>query len=183
MGLRKLISKAQISVICALVRKNKSNQEIAANTGIALRTVQRWTKIYREGGRDASPPPHKPKGRKRSVSQRTLNIIRRQLEANPRIHSKELRARNPALLAEVSERSVRRYVKCDLGYRSCHAVSKARLTPGHLNSRLTFVSQHKDWDLDKWRRVLWSDEASFQVTDNQRNRVYHRPSSNHYDPH
>ena len=101
MGPRKLISKAQISVICALVRENKSNLEIAAITGIALRSVQRWTKIYRVAGGDASPPPHKPKGRKRCVSQRTLNIIRRQLEAHPRIHSKELKARNPALLSGV----------------------------------------------------------------------------------
>ncbi|MPC38903.1 hypothetical protein E2C01_032420 [Portunus trituberculatus] len=37
-------------------------------------------------------------GRKRSVTQRTLNIIRRQLEVNPRKHSKEVKARNPALL-------------------------------------------------------------------------------------
>ncbi|MPC70053.1 hypothetical protein E2C01_064290 [Portunus trituberculatus] len=148
MGPRKLISKAQILVSCALVRENKSNQEIGANTGTALRIVQHWTKIYREGGRDASPPPYKPEGRKRSVTQRTLNIIRKQLEANPRIHSKELKARNPALLAGVSERSVRRYVKRNLGYRSCRAVSKPCLTPGHLNSRLAFVSQHKDWDLD-----------------------------------
>ncbi|MPC47195.1 hypothetical protein E2C01_040932 [Portunus trituberculatus] len=68
MGPRKLISKAQISVICALVRKNKSYQEIAVNTGIALRTIQRWTKIYCEGGRDASPPANKLEGHKRSVS-------------------------------------------------------------------------------------------------------------------
>ncbi|MPC58964.1 hypothetical protein E2C01_052979 [Portunus trituberculatus] len=88
------------------VEEKKSNQEIATNTGIALRTFQRWTKIYREGGRDASPPPHKPKGRKRSVSQRTLNIIRRQFEANPRIHSMELKARNPALLAKMAWRTV-----------------------------------------------------------------------------
>ncbi|MPC79289.1 hypothetical protein E2C01_073807 [Portunus trituberculatus] len=79
MGPRKLISKAQISVICASVRENKSNQETAANTGKGLRIVQRWTKIYHEGGRDVSPPPYKPEGRKCSVSQRNLNIIRRQL--------------------------------------------------------------------------------------------------------
>ncbi|MPC42274.1 hypothetical protein E2C01_035893 [Portunus trituberculatus] len=88
-------TEAQISVICVLVRENKSNQEIAANTGIALRIVQHWTKIYYEEGRDASPPHYNPEGRKRSVTHRTLNVIERQLEANPRIHSKELKARNP----------------------------------------------------------------------------------------
>ncbi|MPC63148.1 hypothetical protein E2C01_057242 [Portunus trituberculatus] len=91
----KLIGKAQISVICASVRENKSNQEIAVNTGMALRIVQYWTKIYREGGRDASSPPYNPEGRKRSVTQRTLNVIQRQLEANLRIYSKELKTRNP----------------------------------------------------------------------------------------
>lgn len=72
-------------------------------------------------------------------------------------------------------------MKRDLRYCSCHAVSKPRLTRAHIIKRLTFVSQHKDWDLNRWRRVLWSDEASFQVTDNQRNRVYRRHGSNHYD--
>ncbi|MPC27670.1 hypothetical protein E2C01_020848 [Portunus trituberculatus] len=66
------------------------------------------------------------------MSQRTLNIIRRQLEANPRIHSKEHKARDPALLAGMSERTVGRYVKRDLGYQSCCAVSKPYLTHAHL---------------------------------------------------
>ncbi|MPC49081.1 hypothetical protein E2C01_042875 [Portunus trituberculatus] len=45
-----------------------------------------------------------------------------------------------------------------------------------------FVSQHKDWDFGKCRTILWSDEASFQITDNQRKRVYRRPGSNRHDP-
>ncbi|MPC50542.1 hypothetical protein E2C01_044371 [Portunus trituberculatus] len=47
MGPRKLISKAQISVICASVREKKSNQDTAVNTGKGLRIVQCWTKIDR----------------------------------------------------------------------------------------------------------------------------------------
>ena len=45
------------------------------------------------------PPPHKPAGPKPKLSQRTLNVIRRQLEVEPRITSKELESRNPRLLA------------------------------------------------------------------------------------
>ncbi|MPC60727.1 Vesicle transport through interaction with t-SNAREs 1B [Portunus trituberculatus] len=95
------------------MRENKSNQENVVNTGIALRIVQRWTKIYCEGGRDTSPPPYNPEGHKRSVTQRTLNVIQRQLEANPRIHIKELRP-GTLFTGWVIERSVRRYVKDDM---------------------------------------------------------------------
>lgn len=33
---------------------------------------------------------------------------------------------------------------------------------------LAFATQYNDWDLDEWWNVLWSDEASFMVTDNER---------------
>ena len=49
MGPRKLLNSSQISVICALAKENKTNKEIAAHTGIALRTVQRWTLNFRSG--------------------------------------------------------------------------------------------------------------------------------------
>lgn len=51
----------------------------------------------------------------------------------------------------------------------------------HHVKRLAFATQYKDWGLDEWRKVLWSDEASFVVTDNQRGRVYRPRGSDPYD--
>lgn len=62
MSPRKLLHVAQTAAICAQARRKKSNKEIAENTGIALKSVQRWTKVYQEGGSDAVLPPYKPAG-------------------------------------------------------------------------------------------------------------------------
>ena len=182
MGPRKLLNSSQIAVICALAKENKTNKEIAAHTALPLRTVQRWTLKFRSGGGVKDPPPHKPAGPKPKLSQRTLNVIRRQLEVEPRITSKELKSRNPRLLAGVAERTLRDYLKKVLGYRSCRSVPKPWVTRAHRVNRLRFVAEHREWTLDKWRTVLWSDEASFEVTDNQRGRVYRRPGSDPTDP-
>ena len=108
----------------------------------------------------------------RKFTQRTLNVIRRQVEAQPGIKSQEIKQKNPCLLARVAEQTVREYLKRDLDYRSCRLVPKPWVTCTHFVKRLAFDTQYKDWGLDEWSKVLWSDEPSFEVTDNQRGRVY-----------
>lgn len=84
-------------------------------------------------------------------------------------------------MAGVVERTLRDYLRKVLRYRSCRAVRKPWVTRAHRVNRLRFVAEHSEWTLDKWRTVLWSDEASFEVTDNQRGRVYRRPGSDPTD--
>lgn len=183
MSPRRLLSEPEIAAICALVKENKSSKEIAKNTGVSLRSVQRWTKMYREGGSDAVPRPYKQIGPKSSISLATLHHIRRQIEAQPCITSGELKAKNPALLACMTNRTVRRYLSRDLGYRFCRAVPKPRHTPTHCEKRLTFVARYREWEVKKWRKVLWSAEATFQATGNQQsNTVTDRSGSGVLDP-
>ena len=107
MGPRKFLKESQIEVICTLVRENKSNKEIAANTGFLLRTVQRWTKKYLATGMCFVPLPYKTAGPKRKVTQRTLNVIHRQVEAQLSITSRKIKQKNMRLLAGIAERSER----------------------------------------------------------------------------
>ncbi len=41
---------------------------------------------------------------------------------------------------------------------------------------------HKRWTIEQWRRVLWSDEATFTVSDNNRKYIYQTHGSNPLDP-
>ena len=59
---------------------------------------------------------------------------------------------------------------------------KPRITHTHCVERLAFVTQYKDWGFDEWSKVLGSDEASFEVIDNQRGRVYRTGGSDPCDP-
>ncbi|XP_037795262.1 uncharacterized protein LOC119590658 [Penaeus monodon] len=127
MGPRKQISASQIAIICELANENKSNKEIAANLGLTLRTVQRWTKKYRASGSLDPPPKHKPTGPKRKISQRTLGIISRQIEAQPCISSREIKEKNPCLLAGVATRTLRDYLRHYFEYRSSNTAPQQLL--------------------------------------------------------
>jgi len=41
------------------------------------------------------------------------------------------------------------------------ASEKPFLTESHMQARLAFAEAHKHWTKEIWRRVVWTDEASF----------------------
>ena len=72
-------------------KEGKSNRYIAERIGVAVRTAQLWTKKIREAG-DGPLPTHKKRpGKKMLLSNRTLNVIKRQVESNPTLTAKELK--------------------------------------------------------------------------------------------
>ena len=48
--------------------------------------------------------------------------------------------------------------------------------------RIKFARKYGQWDDDDWLSVLWSDEATFNVTCNRNARVYRRRGSDPLDP-
>lgn len=182
MGGGKELQKADLAVIAALYRCGKSNKEISEESGISSRSVQRWTKYFREAGSTEIPITKKRSGRPRSVPPRTLRLVQREIEKNPRITSKELKKKNPKLLGKVSDRTVREYLHRDLEYKRCVARKKPLLNEKQRSNRLKFCKKYLEWDLERWKTVLWSDEAQFEVTENRRGKVYRRRDSDPYDP-
>ena len=54
-------------------------------------------------------------------------------------------------------KTVRKYIrKC--GIRNYAAVSKPFLMPRHILNRKRWASMHKNWSVDKWATVAFSDE-------------------------
>lgn len=64
------------------------------------------------------------------------------------------------------------YLKIKLEYRSCRAVPKSWVTCVHRGKRVASDALRRNWGLDELPRVLWSSEAKFEVTGNQRREVY-----------
>lgn len=50
--------------------------------------------------------------------------------------------------------------KCERFFRRI-AVEKPLLTEAHRAARLQWAIRHQQWDFEQWKRVLWTDEASF----------------------
>lgn len=176
------LRKEQIAAISSLCVAGKSNKDISIQTGIALRSVQRWTKKCRDAGGDDPPLQVKRAGKQRKVSKRTLKVLQRQVEAEPRITAKELKEKNPKLLQQVSVRTVQRRLKDDLCYEHRAPRRKPILTEKQRQKRVQFCKKYLKWDNEKWKSVLWSDEATFNVTGNRGGKVRLRPGADPYHP-
>ena len=141
----KELQKADLAVIATLYRCGKSNKEISEESGVSSRSVQRWTKYFREAGSTEIPTTKKHSGRPCSVPPRTLRLVQHEIEKNPHITSKELKKKNPKLLGKVSDRTVREYLHRDLEYKCCVARKKPLLNEKQLKKRLESHKKYLMW--------------------------------------
>ena len=85
MGLGKNLSTEQLAAVTSLCKAGHSNQEISNITGVSHRSVCRWTKVFRESPDGTIPLQKKKPGKAPKTDRRALNIIKRQLDNNPRL--------------------------------------------------------------------------------------------------
>lgn len=64
----------------------------------------------------------------------------------------------------VSEHTVQRTL-LDMGLRSKRPTRVPLLTKRHRQLRLRWAREHRDWSMDQWERVAWSDESRFVIHD------------------
>ncbi|KAF7641747.1 hypothetical protein LDENG_00273020 [Lucifuga dentata] len=62
----------------------------------------------------------------------------------------------------VSTRTVRRELK-GLGINSCVALRKPLISEANQKKRLQFAREQKDWTLEQWKKIMWSDESRFTL--------------------
>ncbi|KAG0716278.1 Transposable element Tcb1 transposase [Chionoecetes opilio] len=177
MGRGKELTKEQIAAISSLILVGKDNKEISAITGLALRSVQRWTKKCKDAGESDPPLRKKRTGKARLTSQRTLKVLQCQVDLEPRISAKELREKNPRLLQAVSVRTIQRRLRDDLCFQYRAPRRKPILTTLQKKKILLFSKKYLAWEPEKWKKVLWSDEATFTVTGNRGGKVRLRAGS------
>ena len=146
--------------------------EISSVTGVQPRTVQNIVKKFKNGGGVKVPAHGHGGGRPRATAPRTLKVLRREIERNPTLTARKLKEENPDLLGDTSLRTVHRVLHRDLGYSKVTARKKPLITEAQRKRRVLFAKEHKDWTLEKWRRVLWSDEATFYVSDTSGKKVW-----------
>ena len=181
MGKNKHLSEQTIAQIIALKKSGSQTKEIAELIGVSPRSVRTWYKKFRENG-GVDTPTHKTRpGRDKKTSRRCMNIVKRQLESNPRITARTLKELNPEVFGEVSVRTVNRRI-AELGYTSHRPVKKPLLTLKQRKKRVAIARKYQAWDSDQWMRVLWSDESTFTVTCNRGGNVYRKAGSDPLDP-
>lgn len=177
----KELTSETIAQIIALKEAGHQTKEISELVGVSKSSVRKWVARYRE---DASglPPSRKARsGRPRKTSNRAVNVVKRAVEADPRVTARVVKEANPGVFGEVSVRTVSRRVH-ELGYTSHKPVKKPLLTHAQKARRVAFANKYLTWDEEDWLTLLWSDEATFTVTCNRGGAVYRRKGSDPLDP-
>src|SRR6185369_10602063 len=62
----------------------------------------------------------------------------------------------------ISSNTVRRVLRRH-GYEARVKRKRPLLMEKHRKKRLNFAKEHKDWTIDDWSKVIWSDESKFQL--------------------
>ena len=82
-----------------------------------------------------------------------------------------------------SEQTIRRRLR-ETNIKKYKAVNRPLLTKKQIAARLKWAREHRNWSLEQWRRVLWSDETMVKNQNDPRPKlVFRRPNKREkYDP-
>ncbi|TVY31395.1 Transposable element Tc1 transposase, partial [Lachnellula subtilissima] len=153
-----------------LQRDGKSQRQIASQTSLPRRTIRRilhQESSHRERKKKA-PKPH-------LMSTREIRRCIRHIAQNwatRRLSFSQVKAQ---LGVQASIRTIRRELRA-AGYRRCIACPRPYISRQQAKKRLGFALQHRWWGTSDfaacredgrlggdWRKVIWSDEATFEV--------------------
>jgi transposase len=162
--------RAKVRVLRA---DGKSYGDIQKATGLARSTIQgivksKSSRTLRKG---KATKPKLLKGRE-------LRRILRYVSAswsNRRQSWSQLRA---VLNIQASTTTLRRTLKA-AGYRRCIACPRPFISRKQAQRRLAFAMQYRWWGTVDWKRVMWSDESTFETGKRGRIWVTRRPNEKH----
>lgn len=151
------ISPAIRAQIVILREEGYTYREIAARLRISINTVGRSLKLYRDSGTLSF---HKRTGRPRMTTARMDQSIIRAVKKSPFASSTTVQAQLPTTSTRTpSTRTIRRRLLA-AGLRAYRPATKPRLSKKNIKDRLAFCKAYKEWTIDQWRRVMFSDEST-----------------------
>ncbi|KAG1578082.1 hypothetical protein G6F48_012220 [Rhizopus delemar] len=153
----KQVSQDTVVRAISLLKQGKSVREVEGVTGLSKSTVGRLPKTHCFG-------LHKPKcGRRKILSAADERYCVRQVTKN-RMSSatKVAKELEKDTGRKVSAKTVRRTLR-KAGLGAIEKPKKPLLSAKNIRKRLSWCMAHKDWTIDDWKRVVWSDETKINI--------------------
>ena len=177
MGKKKSLTKVQRAQIVILHKEGVSERQTAARLSVSKTGVhQAITKHVSEG----IFCDRKRSGRPQKTSIRDDNLIRRMVVRSPTSSTKKLQAALLRKGTRVTQMTISRRLSREFNLKLYKPARKPKLTPVMKAKRLTFAKKHRDWTIQQWSIVLFSDESTFQQFV-VRKRHVRRPPGKRYD--
>ncbi|GFS78875.1 HTH_Tnp_Tc3_2 domain-containing protein [Trichonephila clavipes] len=147
-------------IACAR-RRDHSISEIVRQLGFSISTVARVYHEYMDGGQNSSD-------RENCKGQLAFTVRgRRRLRRIVRSQRSQTLAQittqlNDCASRTISKRTVQRSFH-RTGFGSRRPTRVPLLNACHRATRLAWAREHRDWSVEDWKRVAWSDESRFRV--------------------
>lgn len=157
----------------ALLQAGVSQREVARRLQISRSSVQRVYRRYLETGAFDRRPGT---GRPRATSAADDRYIKLTVLRNRRLNAVQVqRSLRDERQVVISSDTVRRRL-AERNLTPKRAATGPKLTVAHRRARLEFAREHRDWTLEQWGNVLFTDETRVSLHgSDRRQRVYRRP--------
>jgi len=150
------LSDIEVAYILGANDAGAPHQEISAAIGRSCPTITKIMKKYNiKTFSGVTPPPGNPK----KIDCRQQKTLLRAVQSNRRATLKDI---SNILPDKPSSRTIQRHLQ-EIGIKKHIAVNKPYLTDAHMKARLDFTMEHKDWTVDDWKKVVWSDESKVEI--------------------
>lgn len=176
------LSTEEKARILAWKAENVSTKEISRFAGRGESTIRRLVATARDLPPNVVPPRKPVPGRPRKTSKATDNLLRRESLKDPEITAGELKRSHPNLLQGVSERTIQHRLQKELCLPTYKPADKPLLTQPMVKKRLAFARKYKDWTVEQWKKVLFSDESTFKCKRPRPRRIRRPKNSDRYAP-
>ncbi len=144
--------------------KKQNTVQISNETGLATSTC---SQIIRKWKMTGQIEDINRTGRPTEISENTIQkIIKLQEEDRFRSAKDILREliKNENISGELENVSYYQvWYVIRRNFKSLYAPYKIILKPQNLQKRLDWIQKHKNWRLDKWKNVVWTDEKIFRL--------------------
>lgn len=154
------LTEFEKGVLVGMSLQGASIREIASSRNHPKSTVAYVLKKYRTNGHCTNAP--RP-GRPAALTDRDRRVLQREIRKNRRSTMATIAEEfQQASGCHVSTKTLRKEAH-KLGYHGRAAVHKPLVTPANKTNRLQWAKERKDWTVEDWKRVLWSDESRFTL--------------------
>lgn len=167
----KQISKEKRAQIQILHEAGHSHRKIANLVGVSKYGVQQSLRRFAE---TKTFDDRKRSGRPKKTSKLIDRLIlvtskRDRFKTAPEIAAEV----NKIAPQKISNTTVKRRLNSN-GMWGRVAIKKPLLRPVNKLKRLEFALKHKDWTIEQWKNVFWTDESKFELFGNKRRQYVRR---------
>lgn len=145
---------------------------------MAKSTVQQIVEKFKKHGHVNNLPRS---GRPRKLSQRLEKFIVRKVTRDPKMTKQDVIEDLKTMHITVSKATVMRVLHKN-GIRGYRPRKTPLHTNRHLRQRLQFAKNHKNYDSNFWKKVLWSDETKIELFGHNHQKYVFRKKGQAYMP-